>query len=273
MTEGREDSPPWGELRIRGLAAAAWGFYRGSVRRLAGPSLAVAVPLFVLPVVAFVAWDGGNGSEALWVSIFFARESLFQFGGSLIVALAAVVVSEDLRGGRTTVPEAVTRLRPHRSALVISALYSVILGLTSRLVPVFALVLPVLFLGPPILVQVIALENRSAGEAGARAKALLKGHTLRVLGSLFPVILVLRFLELLTLFAVFGTLDALGANVAAEALTVVQGAITGLFFGLLILPFTAALSLACYLDLRARSERLDLASLGQGRPSPAATPP
>ena len=56
-------------------------------------------------------------------------------------------------------------------------------------------------------------------------------------------------------------LQGVGLNFRVLALTVVVSLLTGLLFGLAILPFTASLSLAAYLDLRARAERFDLETL------------
>jgi hypothetical protein len=256
----REGSSPFVPLRLRGLFQTAWGFYRGSFGRMAPPSLALTVPLFLVPLIAFTLWRGEDSSDALWAGIFFARESIFQFVGSVMVGLGAVIMTDGLRERRTTVAEARLRVRPQRSSLTVVALYSVMLGLAGQLLPMFALVLPLLVLGPPILVHVVTLENKTVPEAVARTRALLKGQALRLLGSLFPLILIMRFLELVIYFAVFGMLDALGVEQDA-ALRILQGVLTGLLFGLVILPFTASLSLAAYLDLRARAERFDLETL------------
>jgi hypothetical protein len=255
----REDSSPFVPLRLRGLFQTAWGFYRGSFARMAPPSLALTVPLFLVPLIAFTLWREGS-SDALWAGVFFARESIFQFVGSVMVGLGAVIMTDGLRERRTTVAEARVRVRPQRSSLTVVALYSVMLGLAGQLVPMFALVLPLLVLGPPILVHVVMLENKTVQEAVSRTRALLKGQALRLLGSLFPLILIMRFLELVVYFAVFGLLDALGVEQDA-ALRILQGVLTGTLFGLVILPFTASLSLAAYLDLRARAERFDLETL------------
>jgi hypothetical protein len=251
---------PFEPVRIRGLLGRAWGLYRGSWTRIALPALALSLPLFLIPVIAYVSWGRGSSPGALWAGVFFARGSLFQLVGSLLVTAGAVVMTDRLRGRDTRISQAAARLQPQRSAVMIAALYSVMLALAGNLLRVFALVVPVLLLGPPILAQVVALENKAAAAAVPRARTLLKGHLLRVLGSLFPLVLGVRVLELGLYFAVFATLDGAGVNQFA-ALALIEGALRGVVSGLVILPFAAALSLASYLDLRARAERFDLETL------------
>jgi hypothetical protein len=252
---------PFEPVRIRGLLRRAWGLYRGSWTRIAPPAIALCLPLFLIPVVAYLLWRRGTTADSLlWDGVFFARESLFQLGGSLLVTAGAVIMTDRLGGRDTTISQAAARLAPQRSAVMVAALYSVMLAFAGNLLRVFALVLPVLLLGPPILAQVMALENKAAATAVPRARTLLKGHVLRVLGSMFPLVLGVRVLELGFYFAVFATLDRAGVDQFAT-LALVEGALRGVVSGLVILPFAAALSLASYLDLRARAERFDLETL------------
>ena len=247
-------------VRIRGLLRRAWGLYRSSWRRMAPPALVLSLPLFLIPVIAYLLWGGGRVPNALGAGIYFARESLLQLGGSALVTAGAVVMTDRLRGRDTRVSEAAARLRPQRSAVMVAALYSVMLGLAGNLLQAFALVLPVLLLGPPVLAQVVALENQGTATAVPRAGKLLKGNVLRVLGSLFPLLLGVRVLELGLYFAVFASLNVGGVDQLA-ALGLIEGVLRGVVAGTVILPFAAALSLAAYLDLRARMEQFDLETL------------
>jgi hypothetical protein len=255
-----DGAEPFGPVRIPGLLRRAWGLYRGSWTRMAPAALLLSLPLFLIPASAYVLWGRGTDGDALWAGVFLARETLFQLVGSLVVTAGAVVMTDRLGGRDTRISEAATRLQPQRSAVIVAALYSVLLALVGNLLQVFALVVPVLLLGPPILAQVVALENRGAATAVPRARALLKGHLLRVLGSLFLLLLGVRVLELGLYFAVFVTMNGAGVDQFA-ALGIIEGTLRGLTSGLVILPFAAALSLASYFDLRARAERFDLETL------------
>jgi hypothetical protein len=106
----------------------------------------------------------------------------------------------------------------------------------------------------------VALENRAAASAVPRTRELLRGHLLRVLGSLFLLLLGVRVLELGFYFAVFAVLRGAGVD-QFSALALIEGTLRSLISGLVVLPFAAALSLATYLDLRARLERFDLETL------------
>ncbi len=258
--ENATAAPPFEPVRIRGLLRRAWGLYRGSWTRMAPPAVALSLPLFLIPVIAYVLWGRGTSPDAVWAGAFFARESLFQLVGSLLVTAGALIMTDRLGGRDTRMSQAAARLVPQRSAVMVAALYSVMLALAGNLLRVFALVVPVVLLGPPILAQVVAVENKAAATAVPRARTLLKGHLLRVLGSLFPLVLAVRVLELGFYFAVFAALDRAGVDQFA-ALAVIEGALRGVVSGLVILPFAAALSLASYLDLRARAERFDLETL------------
>jgi hypothetical protein len=227
---------------------------------MAPAGLLVSLPLFLIPVIAYLWWGRSADSNALWAGVFLARESLFQLLGSLVVTAGAVVMTDRMGGRDTGISAAAARLQNQRSAVTVAALYSVLFALVGNLLQVFALVVPVLLLGPPILAQVVALENRAAVSAVPRTRELLRGHLLRVLGSMFLLLLGVRVLELGLYFGVLAALRGAGVDQFA-ALALIEGTLRAVISGVVILPFAAALSLASYLDLRARREPFDLETL------------
>jgi hypothetical protein len=254
-----ESAPNLGPLSWRELIRAALSYYSTTFSRLAPISLALGVILFFAPLAAFGLWRGET-SESLWVGIFIARESLFQLFASIIVALAGAVIAAQLLSSRRTLAEAYSGLRPRRSDLLGSALYSMLLGGFAHLVPFLGLVLPLTLLGPPVLAQVVAIEERPLAEARPRALRLFSGRMLKTFLFLLPVTLVLRLLEGVLYTAALGAASAAGWDPAA--LAVLQGIGSAAFMGLVMVPFLAAVMAALYFDMRARAGDLDEDALG-----------
>jgi hypothetical protein len=254
-----ESAPNLGPLSWRELIGAAFRYYRTIFSRLAPVSLVLGVTLFFLPLAAFGVWRGET-SESLWVGIFIARESLFQLFASIIVALAGALIAAQVLSSRRTLAEVYSSLRPLRSDLLGSALYSMLLGGFAHLVPFLGLVLPLMLLGPPVLAQVVAIEERPLAEARPRALRLFSGRMLKTFAFLLPVTLVLRLLEGVLYTAALGAASAAGWDPAA--LAVLQGICSAAFMGLAMIPFLGALMAALYFDMRARAGDLDEDALG-----------
>jgi hypothetical protein len=254
-----ETAPQLGPLSWRELIAAALGHYRSTVARLAPVSAVLGVVLFFLPLAGFGLWRDET-SESLWVGIFIARESLFQLIASIVVGLGAALIAAQVLGSRRSLGEVYGSLRPRRADLLGAALYSMLLGGFAHLVPFLGLVLPLILLGPPVLAQVVAIEERTLAEARPRASSLFSGRMLRTLAFLLPVALVLRLLEGALYTAALGAASAAGWD--ADALALLQGAASAAFIGLVMIPFISALMAVLYFDLRARAGDLDEDALG-----------
>jgi hypothetical protein len=255
----REQSPP---LSFMKLVSASLGLYRSSLSRLAPASLLLGVILFWLPLAGFGLWRT-DAPESLWVGIFIARESLFQIGASILVALGAALIASDLVGRRRSLAGVSRELRSLRASLLGTALFSMLLGGFAHLLPYLGLVLPLVLLGPPVLAQVVAVEERPLAEAWPRARSLLARQMLRMFSFLLVVVLFLRLLEGILYSAALGV--ASGAGWGVGALAVLQGAASAAFMGFVMLPFLTALMAALYFDLRRRAGDLDEDALDAAR--------
>jgi hypothetical protein len=249
-------------LSFKQLVSSALGLYRTSVWRLAPASLVLGVILFWLPLAGFGLWRT-NAPNSLWVSIFIARESLFQLFASILVALGAALIAADLVGRRRSLADAYRELRPLRASLLGAALYSMLMGGFAHLVPFLGLILPLVLLGPPALAHVVAVEEQPLAEARPRARALLAGQTLRSFTYLLPVVVGLRLLEGILYSAALGV--ASGAGWSGGSLAVLQGAASAAFMGLVMVPFLTCLMAALYFDLRTRAGDLDEDALDAAR--------
>jgi hypothetical protein len=264
---GTETSTALGPVDLWGVIRAAVAYYRSSFTRLAPPALAVALVVYLATVGAFVAM-GANAStlrpSASTIVVFFAEELAFQIAGSLVVALGAILLARDLAGRRISAGQGLHRLGPLWTSLLAAALYSGMFALLTlflgQILPLAQIVLPTMMLGPPIVVHAIAVEGRILQAAVPRARELVRGETLRLLGYLFLFALAVKLVEAVLLLLVSSGLAALGVE---DGVPVIVGNVVmaALMSGALVLPFTAAATFACYLDVRARTEEVDAAAL------------
>lgn len=120
-----------------------------------------------------------------------------------------------------------------------ASLFAMLLG------PIGLLLSPVVF-GPPIFVQLVALEGKTWAEAWVDGKALLLGRKGRVFLNLLTVVALVMLIQL-------SLLSAAAAVEASTTQAIAQLSIN-IVFGALVYPFIAAAGLIAYLDLRAREE-------------------
>ena len=246
-----------------GVVGAATRLYRRNIGRLLRPYLTFTLGISMLTSLAqtFLVDGGRAGVGPALVS--FVSLLLFVFGASVLASTAAVVMTDDLADRTTAGWQAGARLKRVRIPLAIAAIYSAMIIGALAFLPVlgFILFLP-LFLGPPILAQVIAIEGAPTPEALPRSRFLLAGHTVRVFGYLVSICLGWSLANFLVTTIVLLPGGALGEGGQRVASGVVSGVVLGL-----LLPWLAAAALACYLDLRVRKDDLDLATLRRERPA------
>jgi hypothetical protein len=209
-----------GELSFLGLVATAARLVAKKPFHLVGSfllvyGLALAVGYAVSPLEDDAAVVGAVGVRIV-VCI----------SGAFASAYVSIILADAVAGLTTPRGGGAAALRVHAKELITAGLFSVVLAFPLEfLFPYITFAL----LGPPILVQVIALEYRPFGDALRRSGALLRGRWARVILVIFAFVVVV-----LIVFYTF------------------------VIYGLpLIVPFYAAGMVALYLDVRARAEKLD----------------
>jgi hypothetical protein len=208
----------------------------GNAARLYGrrflPLFAASVVVYAVAVgigLAFGSLDGGAATAAT-----IGLRIVLGVGAAFAMAFMTIVVADVIVGRATNYKDVFATLRVHVRELIMAGLLATLIGLSLDLiVPYMSLV----FVGPPIVVQVIALEYRSFTESLGRTAELLRGQSLRTV--LYIAGLAVGMLVLFYTFLIY----------------VLP----------LVLPFFAAATVVLYLDLRARNEELDLEGFARER--------
>jgi hypothetical protein len=230
-----------------GVLSEAWGLYKAHWRHLLSISFVVYIGVAVLGALltAVLTWFGAL--LAFLISLI----ALFWVQGALVKAV------EDVRDGRAdlSLGETFQRVRPQLGAIAIASILAgiaVMIGLILIIVP--GLVLLTWWI---LIVPVIVLENRSAGESFARSRELVRGYGWNVFG-----VLVLTFLILVGFSIVF----SLVLTPLADWL---QGFISNIVSGTLTTPFIACTWTLLYFRLlQAHGEQA-----AQAVPGPPAADP
>jgi tetrahydromethanopterin S-methyltransferase subunit G len=165
-----------------GVIGEGWELYKSHWRHLLTISfvvyLAIALVSLILAVI-LTDWLAGLLSAVL--SLF----ALFWLQGALVRAV------EDVRDGRPdlTLSETFQRVRPQLGAIIVGgilAVLGIVLGLILLIVP--GLVLMTWWV---LIIPVIVLEGRSAGESFGRSRELVRGYGWGVFGVIVLAILLL----------------------------------------------------------------------------------
>jgi hypothetical protein len=122
-------------------------------------------------------------------------------------------------------------------AAMIALFISVFLGLLGLLI-IF------LFFGPPVLMQVVALEDERFQTAWPRTKELLKGHWGRVIMYLFTIGLAIALIQSGAVAFAAAMTEDLGRWTRAAIVSLAQVVLLGL-----TMPYLAAAGFALYKDL------------------------
>ena len=256
-----------GPLRIGGYFRWAWKLTAGSIRSLFLPFVAGLLVIRVLHFtgVVIAAAGAGNGSRFVSLTLFLVFGVVLTLVlGCLLAGVASVVfvrrLTDTTSGARAAWNE---RVRPKLGNLVAGALYAsipvmallLLFGPFGGLVQVA--VIPML-LGPPIFVQAVCWEGHEFRAAGARAKNLLAGHSLRVVAYMLLIALCAALVQIVVLSLVLPLLVELGGAEFARS----AGAIAvDILTTSLVWMFVAAASTVAFLELRSRSEEPDATAL------------
>ena len=246
-----------------GVVGAATRLYRRNIGRLLWPYVVFTLSLAAVAAVAQAFLDRPGRPGLLAGMVLFLYLLLLVLGASALASVTAVVMTDDLVGKSTKGWDAGGRLKRVGMPLAIAAIYSAMIIAVAIAVPMLGqwLFFP-LFLGPPILAQVIAIEGRPTPQALSRSRFLLAGNGGRLLGYLVSIC----FGWSLARYLVYGLLVIPLAFLERTMERVAGNVVNGVVLGLL-LPWLAAATLVCYLDLRVRKDDLDLAALGRERPA------
>ena len=252
MTPAREAGSPdpssliHPPLRFSGIVASAARLFRANLGKLLSVFALIGTVIFMVPALVF--FDVG---ENLAIGIYlFAGVVLPAALLSIGFAVAARVLSRRPEGEDRSLRAAIRPLKLNARHVLVTALLSGMLALTVVvfLGPLGSLVLA-LFYGPPILMQVVAVEGLGVQPAWTRTRELMQGHWPRILLALLTISLGLGILAT--------TLLSLGGELAADAHRAVQLALF-IFLELVIFgfgySFLAVAGYVAYYDVVSRYE-------------------
>jgi hypothetical protein len=227
----------------QGVLSEAWELYKGHWQRLLSIAFIVylAVALISLVLVLLLTWFG-----AILASLI-SLVAAFWVQGALVKAV------EDVRDGRAdlSLGETFDRVRPQLGAIIVAGILAalgIFLGLLLLIIP--GLVLLTWWI---LIIPVIVIEGRSAGESFGRSRELVRGYAWGVFGVIVLTIL---------LFIAFRIVLGLVLIPFADWL---QSFVTELAVGTLATPFAAVAWTILYFRLRAAKEA--------PAEAPAAAPP
>ena len=215
-----------------GVIGEAWETYKAHWRHLVPIALVVyvAVALISLVLVLLLTWFGAI------LSFIISLIALFWVQGALVRAV------EDIRDGRAdmSLGETYERVRPQLPAIIVAGLLAglgIALGLVLLIVP--GLILLTWWI---VIIPVIVLEERSAGESFSRSRELVRGHAWSVFG-----VIVLTILLVIAFNIVLGLL-------LLPVSDWLQSFLSNIIIGTVVTPFVVVTWTTLYYRLRAAKE-------------------
>ena len=215
-----------------GVIGEAWETFKAHWRHLVPIALVVyvAVALISLVLVLLLTWFGAI------LSFIISLIALFWVQGALVRAV------EDIRDGRAdmSLGETYQRVRPQLPAIIVGGLLAglgIALGLVLLIVP--GLILLTWWI---VLIPVIVLEERSAGEAFGRSRELVRGHAWSVFGVIVLTILVVIVFNIVLSLLLLPVSDWL------------RSFLSNIIIGTVVTPFVVVTWTTLYYRLRAAKE-------------------
>jgi hypothetical protein len=226
-----------------GVIREAWDVYKAHWRHL------LTFSFIVYAAVALVAALLGAVLDVWLAAILGALVSLIAF---FWLQAALVKAVEDVRDGRPdlSLAETFDLARQHLASVIVAAILAglgIVLGLILLIVPGL-----VLLTWWAVIIPVVVLENRSAGESFTRSRELVRGYGWGVFGVIVLVILLLIGVDIL-----------LGI-ILSPLQEWLQQFLSQFISGTLTAPFTATVLTLLYFRLRGAKE---------SAATPAAEPP
>jgi hypothetical protein len=216
-----------------GVLGEAWDLYKAHWQHLLTFSLVVYVGVALVGAVLGAIFD-------TWVAVILgALVSLFAF---FWLQAALVKAVDDVRDGRAdlSLRETFDQARAQLGSVAVAAIVAglgIFIGLILLIVPGL-----VLLTWWAVIIPVVVLEHRSAGEAFTRSRELVRGYAWGVFGVIVLVVLLL-----------------IGFNIVLSILLTplqgwLQSSLSQIISGTLTAPFTATVLTLLYFRLRAAKE-------------------
>ena len=238
-----------------------------------GPALLISALLQVstAPDPNTFAQQSGNDPEALDL------RSLWIFGAATLVATIIAAIAAQVATGATLksasgayLDEPADWRESLRFAIrrLPSMLLVVLLTLLATIVGLVACILPGIwiYVGTSMVIPVVLLENLRGTSAISRSWRLVKDRWWATFGTLIVASIIAGFVA--GIFALPG--QVIGAATGSTAASIVLQSFGSFVGSVLTTPFTAAVTLVLYVDLRVRKEAFDLellaAQLGVAAP-------
>jgi hypothetical protein len=215
-----------------GVIGEAWGVYKAHWRHLLPISFVTYLVVALLSAVlaAILTWVG------VIIGFFISLVAVFWLQAALVKAV------EDVRDGRAdlSLQETFDAARPRLGSVIVAG----ILAGLGIIVGLLLLVVPGLFLMTiwAVIVPVIVLENRSAGESFSRSRDLVRGNGWGVFGVIVLTILLLIGFEIVLGLILTPFADWL------------RGFVSNIVSGTLTAPFIAVVLTLLYFRLRGAKE-------------------
>jgi hypothetical protein len=215
-----------------GVIGESWNVYKTHWRHLLPIAFVVYLTVGVLGALlaAVLTWVGAI------IAAFISLVALFWLQAALVKAV------EDIRDGRAdlSLSETFESARMHLTAVLVAgvlAALGIILGL-------ILLIVPGLFLLTiwAVIIPVIVLENKSAGESFSRSRELVRGYGWGVFGVIVLTVLLLIGFQIVLSLILSPLADWL------------QGFISNIVSGTLTAPFIAVVLTLLYFRLKAAKE-------------------
>ena len=203
-----------------GVIGEAWGQFKAHWRHLVPIALVVyvAVGLISILLVALLTWVGAILSAVI------SLVALFWVQGALVRAV------EDIRDGRAdlSLGQTYERVRPQLPAIIVGGLLAglgIALGFLLFIIP--GLILLTLWI---LIIPVIVLEGKSAGEAFGRSRELVRGNGWNVFGVIVLTLLVVIAFNILLSLLLLPVSDWLRSFIS----NVVSGTVVSPFIVLIV---------------------------------------
>jgi hypothetical protein len=216
-----------------GVISEAWNVYKAHWRHLLTFSFVVYAGVAVLSALL------GSVFELWLAALLMAVVSLIAF---FWLQAALVKAVEDVRDGRAdfSLAETFDLARQHLTSVIVAAIIAglaIVIGLILLIVPGL-----VLLTWWAVIIPVVVLENRSAGEAFTRSRELVRGYGWSVFGVIVLVVLLLIGFNIVLSIILAPLADWL------------QSFLSQFISGTLTAPFTATVLTLLYFRLRAAKE-------------------
>jgi hypothetical protein len=180
-------------MRIGDVLSEAWGLYKRFFGQFFLTALVVFVVLDLLAAVVDRASGDNTGANVFWALL----GALISVVGYFWVQAALIETARDVRDGRAdrSIGETYVAVRPRLPPAIIAGILAAI-GIGIGLI---LLIIPGLFLLTiwSMVIPVVVIESRSAGESFTRSREVVRGNGWSVLGLIIIVFLLVAITSII----------------------------------------------------------------------------